>query len=137
MPKTEVCKAGGFHLLTVNALPFYDVAYTEVLMAFLFCITLLSRYARARFARREKKADFEMRAVVAYVGSFMDYCKHDAQFHVGRRLCLLKGRECTVTTGGKTRAGLLFAFTRDAFMYTSCCLCFSYFRFLWGGALLT
>ena len=31
---------------------------------------------------------------MAKVGSFMDYCYFDAQCHVGRRLCLLKGREC-------------------------------------------
>lgn len=54
VPKTEVCEAGGFHLLAVNASPLYDVVYGGF-NGLSFCITLLSRYARARFARREKK----------------------------------------------------------------------------------
>ena len=52
-----------FHLLTVNASPLFDVVYGGFTGLFL-CITLLSRYARARFALREN-SDFEMRAVVA------------------------------------------------------------------------
>lgn len=51
------------HLLAVNASPLYDVVYGGFTGLFL-CTTLLSRYARARFALREE-ADFEMRAVVA------------------------------------------------------------------------